>query len=135
MASIDQLVYVKFLVGFGGAVASFMWGGWSEALTILAVFVSIDFLTGFAAAGREGRLSSRRGMRGISKKLLIFAFVAVAHLLDQFLGESHLLRDGAVAFYIANECLSIVENFGRMGLPIPPKVREAIEILRGKDDE
>ncbi|MBN2910763.1 phage holin family protein [Polycladomyces sp. WAk] len=123
----------KLIVAIGGAAASFLWGGWSTALQTLLLFVALDYLTGFLAAGKEGKLSSRIGFQGITMKVGIFAIVAVAHQVDAMLGDGHIFRDGATAFYIANEALSIIENAGRMGLPIPPKIQQAVEILRGKE--
>ena len=118
----------KILVGFGGATASFLFGGWSALLSILIVLVGMDYLTGILVAGSEGRLNSRTGLRGISRKVLIFSIVAVGHLVDVVLGDAHLLRDTTIFFYLANEVLSIVENCGRLGLPIPPKVIRAVEV-------
>lgn len=125
---------IKLAVGFGAGTASFLWGGWSSALQTLLVFVAIDYVTGFAAAAKKGSLTSRVGMVGITRKVGIFAIVAVAHMIDQHFGDSHMFRDGTVAFYLANEALSIVENAGRIGVPIPPKVQEMIEVLNGKGD-
>jgi toxin secretion/phage lysis holin len=123
----------KSLAFAGGALASYFFGGWSDALQTLAIFVLLDYITGFAASFREGKLSSNVGLWGIARKTLIFAVVAAGHLLDQLLGDGHMLRDGAVMFYIANEAVSILENLGRLGVPIPDRIRQAIEILRGKE--
>jgi toxin secretion/phage lysis holin len=123
----------KMVVAIGGALASFLFGGWSAALQTLALFVVLDYVTGFAAAFREGKLSSNVGFWGIARKVLIFTIVAAGHMLDQLLGDGHMLRDGAVTFYIANEAISIVENVGRLGVPIPDRIRQAIEILRGRE--
>lgn len=125
---------IKFIVGAGGASASFLFGGWSDALVTLGVFALLDFATGFAAAAREGKLNSEVGFWGIPRKVLIFVIVAVANLADQWADTGHMFRDGAVAFYIANEVLSIIENAGRMGVPVPPKVQEMIEVLKGKGE-
>src|SRR4051812_31852438 len=113
----------KLIVAIGGAAASFLWGGWSTALQTLLLFVALDYLTGVAAAFKEGRLASHIGFQGITMKVGIFAIVAVAHQVDAMLGDGHIFRDGTVMFYIANEALSIIENAGRMGLPIPPKIQ------------
>lgn len=132
---------IKILAGVAGAVSSYLWGGWSMGLTTLVVFMSIDFLTGISAAGREGTLSSKVGFFQIPlRKVMIFFVVAVAHLSGEFaseqwnIGNGVLFRDAAIAFYVANEALSIIENIGRMGIPIPPKVKEMIEVLKEKGD-
>ncbi|MNP55868.1 Holin family protein [compost metagenome] len=62
----------------------------------------------------------------------IFAIVAVSHMVDSALGDSHLFRDAAIFFFLANELLSFLENAGRMGAPIPPVLRKAVEVLKGK---
>ncbi|MBA4544003.1 phage holin family protein [Thermoactinomyces daqus] len=127
--------FLKFSVGVLGGITAQFFGGWSAALKTLLLFIGIDYVTGFLAARKEGRLSSTTGFFGIMTKVMIFAIVAVAHLLDTLLGDGHLLRDGAVFFYLTNEALSIVENSGRMGLPIPSELQKGIEILRGKGEE
>lgn len=123
---------VKLLAGAAGACASFLFGGWSAALGTLFFFVFADYLTGVFAAGSKGELSSKAGVKGISKKVFIFLLVAVAHHVDLYLGAGSTFRDGTVVFFVANEALSILENTGRMGVPVPPKFAEMIETLRGK---
>ena len=98
----------------------------------MLVFVILDYLTGIAAAGMSGKLESNVGMFGIARKVFIFAMVSVAHLVDGVLGDGHLFRDAVAFFYIANELLSIIENGGKLGAPIPPVIRQAIEVLKGK---
>lgn len=126
-------VYYKFLAGVGGAAASFLWGGWSVMLTTMFILVGVDYITGILASATEKKLSSAAGMRGITRKTLIFAIISVAHLVDQMIGTEHMLRDGTIFFYAANEILSILENCGRIGIPIPPKIREAIKLLHEKE--
>lgn len=122
----------KVIIAVGGSAASFLFGGWSSLLNILLAFVVIDYVSGVAAAAQEGKLSSRIGGWGIAKKVMIFAIVAVAHLVDTALGDAHLFRDAAIFFYLSNELLSLLENAGRLGAPIPPGLQKAIAILQGK---
>jgi toxin secretion/phage lysis holin len=122
-------------VAVSGAVASYLFGGWSSLLSILLTFVVIDYITGVSAAAKEGKLNSEVGAWGIVKKVSIFAIVAIAHLIDRALGDSHLFRDAAIFFYLANELISVLENIGRLGAPIPPGLKQAIEILRGKSGD
>lgn len=126
--------FFNTVVAVGGAIASFFFGGWSSLLTILLTFVTFDYVTGFAAAAKEGKLNSEVGWWGIAKKVGIFVIVAVAHLVDQALGDAHLFRDAAIFFFLANELLSMIENAGRIGVPIPPVMQRAVEVLRGKSD-
>jgi len=123
---------VKTIVAVAGAAASYLFGGWSSLLSILLTFVVLDYITGFAAAAKEGKLNSEVGMWGIAKKVGIFAIVAAAHLVDRALGDAHLFRDAAIFFFLANELLSVIENAGRIGVPIPPMLQRAVEVLRNK---
>lgn len=125
--------YFKCLAGVGGAAASFLWGGWSMTLTTMFILVAVDYVTGVLAATIEKKLSSSAGMRGITRKILIFAIISIAHLVDQMIGTEHMIRDGTIFFYAANEILSILENCGRLGIPVPPKIREAIKLLHEKE--
>jgi len=115
-----------------GSLVTFLFGGWSAVLGALLALIVADYVTGFAAAGVEGKLSSAVGFRGIARKVAIVTVVAVAHLVDSAMGTNHVLRDGAIWFYLANELLSITENVGRIGLPLPPILKQAVEVLRGK---
>jgi toxin secretion/phage lysis holin len=100
--------------------------------------VIIDYVTGLFAAAVEGKkgtgpgLKSKIGLIGIARKVFIFAMVAVSHLIDGVLGDSHLFRDAVAYFYMENELRSILENGGRLGVPIPPVIRQAVEVLKSK---
>ena len=126
---------VKTVVAVGGAAASFLFGGWSSLLSILLAFVVIDYISGITAAGLRGELNSEVGLVGIAKKVAIFGVVAVGHLVDTALGDAHLFRDAAIFFYLANEVLSILENIGRIGVPVPEKLKNAVEVLRQKESK
>jgi toxin secretion/phage lysis holin len=117
-----------------GAVVGFLFGGWSKALILLVSLVLIDYSTGSLASAVEGKLSSRVGFRGIPKKIMIFVMVAVGHLVDTAIGTNHMFRDATIFFYCANELVSIIENAGRIGLPVPEQLRSAIEVLKGKGE-
>lgn len=118
-----------------GAVVGFFFGGWSILLGILLAFTIIDYVTGMMAAYTEGRLRSTIGFKRIPKKIMIFVLVAVAHLVDRAVGTNDLFRDATIFFYLANELLSITENAGRIGLPVPEQIKQAVEILRGKSEK
>ena len=127
--------FFKTVIAVGGSIISFLFGGWSSLLTILLAFVVLDYMTGVLAAAKEGKLNSEIGLWGIARKVAIFAVIAVAHLVDSALGDAHLFRDAAIFFYLANELLSIIENTGRTGVPIPEKLKGAVEVLRGKGEK
>lgn len=127
---------IKVSVAICGAAASFLWGEWSALLSVLLTFVVIDFVTGWIAAGVDGELNSKVGWIGIARKVAIFFVVAVAHQVDVALGgELHMFRDAAIFFYLANELLSFTENAGRIGVPVPKKLLNAVEILREKGEK
>jgi toxin secretion/phage lysis holin len=118
-----------------GASVTWLWGGWSPMIQILITFVVVDYLSGLLASGVEGKLNSRIGFKGIAKKVMIFVMVAVGHMLDNALGENHLIRDSVIFFYCANELLSIIENSGRIGLPVPETLTKAVDVLKGRVKE
>ncbi|GGB41847.1 hypothetical protein GCM10011409_19220 [Lentibacillus populi] len=117
-------------------VFSYLFGGWSVSLLALVVFVVADYLTGIAASAYEGKLSSRIGFWGIGKKVFIFGIVAVAHVIDLVLldvaGIDEFVMTATIYFYIVNELVSILENAGRLNLPIPGAIKKAINIFQGR---
>ena len=133
-------VIFKSIVAGAGAVTGYLYGGWDTLLQVLLIFVIVDYLTGIIAGGTNGKLSSKVGFRGILKKVLIFIIVAVAHWVDVAVGvalgeDVAIFRNATIFFYLANELLSITENAGEMGVPIPEKLMNAVEILKGKSKE
>lgn len=134
-----EIIFKFGTAGVGGFVG-YMFGGWSVMLQVLLTFVIIDQLSGLMAAYVEGKasndqgLSSKVGFKGIAKKVMIFFIVAIAHLIDQTMGTGHVIRDAVIFFYLGNELLSIIENAGRIGIPLPPQLRNAVAILKGKGE-
>ncbi|WP_245888274.1 phage holin family protein [Laceyella sediminis] len=131
----QESVTIKTTVAMTGAAASYIFGGWSTGLIVLGILVCIDFVTGLLAGFYEKKLSSQIGSKGILRKFGMIWVIAMCHLLDVLLGTENLLRDGAVFFYAANECLSITENAGRMGLQLPGPIEKAIQVLQEKTDK
>ncbi|MEC4566786.1 phage holin family protein [Paenibacillus sp. FSL M8-0228] len=117
--------------GFG-AVAGYLFGGWSVMIHLLFMFVIADWLTGWIAAWIRGELRSRIGYHGIARKVVIFLIVVVAHFIDVALGNLHYFQDAVIFFYLANELLSIIENVGRMGVPMPDVLRNAVKIFESR---
>lgn len=124
----------------GGFIAS-VYGGWTSSMTTLLIFMTVDFLSGMICAGvfrasdktDGGGLSSKVGFRGIGKKCMIMLFVLVGARLDITLGV-HYIRDAVCVAFIVNELLSIIENAGTMGLPVPKVLSGAIEVLQKRSD-
>ena len=119
----------------GATALHFLFGGWSLPLQILVAVVTIDYITGLGAAFVGKRLDSRIGGRGIVKKVGYFVLVALAHLLDTGTGMSApVLQTATIWYLVANEGLSITENLGEVGVPIPDRLRQALAVLQDKYD-
>jgi toxin secretion/phage lysis holin len=120
------------IAAFGGWIGWFL-GGVDGFLTALIVFVAIDYLTGVMCAIVDKKLSSEIGAKGIFKKVLIFALVGVAHMIDsQVVGEGSTFRTAVIFFYLSNEGISFLENAARLGLPIPAKLKDILAQLTDK---
>lgn len=128
-------------VGFAAVGGWLGWvlGGLDGFLYALIAFVVIDYITGVMCAVVEKKLSSEVGFRGIFKKILIFAMVAVAHIIDTHVlgiaGDGAAIRTAVIFFYLANEGLSIFENSTRLGLPVPQKLKDVLAQLHGKSND
>lgn len=125
----------------GGAIAA-LYGGWSAALSTLLLFMAIDYFTGLIVAGvfhasektEGGALESRAGWKGLCRKGVTLLIVLVACRLDMVI-QSNFIRDATVIGFITNEAISIIENAGLMGIPIPNVIIRAIEVLKKKSEE
>ena len=125
----------------GSAVASAI-GGWDAAMITLISVMVVDYLTGILVAGvfhnspktENGALESKAGWKGLCRKGVTLLIVLVAARLDIILG-TEFIRDAVVIGYIANEVISIIENAGLMGVPIPSAIEKAIEVLQSKGEE
>ena len=111
-------------------MVTFLFGQWNDALTALAMFMLIDYITGVMAAymGTRAKLSSKRGLRGIVKKFALITFVVFAHQLDLAVGQSIFCLLVTYAL-LGNEGLSIVENLSHCGVPVPKSIKEKLEQL------
>ncbi|MFT4107753.1 MAG: phage holin family protein [Lacrimispora sp.] len=126
-------------VGVGGSFIASLFGGWDTGLGTLVLFMCIDFLSGLAVAGifkrstktETGALESKAGFKGLCRKCMTLLFVLVAHRLDLSIGTSYI-RDAVIIGFMANELISIVENAGLMGVPLPDILVRAIDILKKK---
>lgn len=129
------------ILGATGSIVAGLFGGWDTSLLTLIVFMSIDYITGVAAAAAKhspksvsGGLSSSAGFHGLAKKGVILLLVLVGARLDIMLGFSYI-RDGVCIAYIINELISITENAGLLGVPLPPALVNAIEVLQKKSEK
>ena len=127
--------------GAVGAFVSACFGGWDAAMTTLMIFMIIDYLTGMIVAGvfhksektKDGTLESRAGWKGLCRKGASLLVVLIACRLDILIGTS-FIKDTVVIAFVANETLSIIENVGLMGVPIPRVIVSAIHVLKEKAD-
>ena len=137
--------YKAILCTISGAVGSLiavLFGGWNMSLQTLIAFMAVDYVTGLIVAGvfhnstktDTGALESKAGFKGLCRKCMALAFVAIAYRLDVLLGISYL-KDAVCIGYIVNELISIVENAGLMGVPIPQPIINAIDILKKKSEQ
>ena len=111
---------IDFIAGGIVGLLSWFFGGRDGFIMVLLAFSVIDQLSGLAAGWVKHELSSEQGFNGIARKVMIFAFVGMAHLTDRYLlGNTDTLRTAVCMFYIGNEGISILENADVLGIPFP----------------
>lgn len=128
-------------IGIIGAFIASLYGGWTDGMTTLLMFMAIDYVMGILVAGiwhkskktEDGRLESRAGWKGLVRKGVTMLIVLVAARLDMTIGTT-MIRDTAVIGFIANEGISIIENAGLMGVPLPAIITNALEVLRKESE-
>ena len=119
----------------GGWLGWFL-GGCDGLIYAVIAFVVIDYITGLMCAVVNKQLSSEVGFRGIFRKVLIFMLVSVGNIIDQqLIGDGSVIRTAVIFFYLSNEGISIIENAGNLGLPIPQKLKDILDQLKEKEDE
>ncbi|HEK9985610.1 TPA: phage holin family protein [Streptococcus equi subsp. zooepidemicus] len=117
----------------GGWLEYFL-GGCDGLIIALLLFVAIDYITGVMCAVADKKLSSEVGFKGICRKVLIFMMVGIANILDtKIIGSGSVLRSAVIFFYLSNEGISLLENAGHLGLPIPEKLKVVLEQLHDKE--
>lgn len=125
----------------GGWIAS-LYGGWDAAISTLIICMAVDYISGLVVAGvfhaskksTTGALESRAGFKGLCRKGVILLIVLIAVRLDLLLGTNYI-RDAVIIGFVANEVISIVENAGLMGLPMPAAIIKAIDVLTSKAEQ
>lgn len=138
-----KTLYVIICGGVGAmfsAIASYF-GGWDSSLTTLVIFMAVDYITGLLVAAvfhkspktATGTLESRAGWKGLCRKGVTFLIVLVACRLDIVAGIT-FLRDTVIVAFLVNESLSIIENAGLMGIPIPEVIINAVDTLKNKSE-
>lgn len=129
-------------IGIIGSFISTLLGGWDTGLATLCILMAVDYITGWIVAGvfknseksESGGLSSTAGFKGLAKKGVMLLFVLMAYRLDLTVGSTYI-RDAVIIAFIANEVISITENAGLMGIPIPAVIIKAIDVLKSREDK
>ena len=130
------------LVGVVGGFVAMAFGGWSDALITLIVFMALDYVTGLIVAGifkkskksENGALESRAGFKGLCRKGVALMIVLVAVRLDIVMHTTYI-KDAVIIAFVANESISIIENAGLMGIPVPGIIARAIDVLRNESEK
>lgn len=125
------------VLGVIGSVIASFFGGWDAGLATLLIFMGLDYISGLLVAGvfknslktDTGSLESKASWKGLCRKCMTLVFVLVAYRLDLVIGTNYI-RDAVIIAFIANETISLVENAGLMGLPLPEVISKAIDILQ-----
>lgn len=137
---ITKLMLILFAVGaIGSGIAGALWGGWSQPMTVLCIMMGLDYVSGVIVAlvfqaspkSETGGMSSLIGLKGLLRKVFLIAIVAAAYQIDKVIGTTYI-RDAVAIAFIANEALSLLENAGLMGIPIPKALLRGIEVLKGR---
>lgn len=129
-------------IGTVGSVIAGLFGGWDAAMITLVIFMLIDYVSGLVVAGvfhksektENGALESKAGWKGLCRKGMTLLIVLIGARLDILMGADYV-RDAVCIAFIANETISIIENAGLMGVPIPAAITNAIEVLKNKSED
>ena len=130
------ILMVKTVCAAVGGFCGLLWGKLDGVMLALLIFISIDYITGLMVGISTKTLNSSTGFKGLAKKVFILLLVLIANILDvHIMGGSGVVRGVVIAFYIANEGISILENAGKLGVPYPQKLKEVLEQLKESEDE
>jgi toxin secretion/phage lysis holin len=131
----DIIHTIQIIFAAIGAYIGWFLGGFDGLLYALVAFVVLDYITGLMVAILDKKLSSSIGFKGIFKKVLIFIFVGIGHIIDFYiLQNGSAVRTAVIFFYLSNEGLSIVENAAKIGLPVPESLKKVFIELKKEDD-
>lgn len=128
-----MLEKIKFITIAVGTISNYLFGGFDDVLIFLIIVMTIDYLTGVIKGYSLKSLSSSTGFKGILKKVLMLFIIIICVQMDKLIGvKEPLFRTMICWYFIGNECISIFENCGEMGIKIPQKLKEALEQIREK---
>lgn len=137
ITSIKEFVGIIFAAAATAITALF--GAHTGIMKILMIFMVVDYITGLIVAGifkksqktENGAIESRASLKGLFRKGMMILIVYIALQVDLLIGEDYLTM-ATIYFFIANELISLIENFGLMGVPFPEPLKDAVEILKKK---
>lgn len=113
----------------------YLLGGVDVALQCLLIMIILDYISGIASAIYNKNLDSKIGLKGILKKFMYLVIVCVSVIIDKIVGNTGAVRTLVIYFFVANDGLSIIENMGKMGIPLPKKLIDTLNQLKNKGDE
>lgn len=133
--------FICTMIGAAGSGIAALFGGWDAGLVSLLIFMGLDYVSGLVVAGvfhksnktATGSLESKTCWKGLCRKCMTLVFVLVSYRLDLIIGTNYI-RDAVIIAFIANELISLVENAGLMGVPLPAVITKAIDILQKKSE-
>ena len=126
----------QFLFTAAGGWLGYFLGGCDGLLLALVLFAVADYITGVMCAVADKKLSSEVGFKGICRKVIIFMLVSIAHIIDvNVIATGSVLRTAVIFFYLSNEGVSLLENAGHLGLPIPEKLKVVLEQLHDRSEK
>ena len=126
----------KIICAAIGGFCGTLWGALDGVMMALLVFIAIDYITGLMVGIVTKTLNSSTGFKGLAKKVFILLLVLIANILDVYImGGSGVVRGVVIAFYIANEGISILENAGKLGVPYPQSLKDILEQLKESEDK
>ena len=126
----------QFLFTAAGGWLGYFLGGCDGLLLALVLFAVADYITGVMCAVADKKLSSEVGFKGICRKVIIFMLVGIAHIIDvNVIATGSVLRTAVIFFYLSNEVVSLLENAGHLGLPIPEKLKIVLEQLHDRSEK
>ena len=125
---------INFIFGSLFSSVAYLLGGWDGALQTLLLVMALDYVTGVCKAIKQKKLNSKAGLLGILKKFGYLVIVALSVVVDHLAGDTGAVRTLVIYFFVANDGLSIIENWGAIGLPLPQKLKELLEQLKNDND-
>jgi toxin secretion/phage lysis holin len=125
---------INFFTGTVFTGIAYLLGGWDTALLTLCIVMALDYITGICKAIKQKKLNSKTGIIGIIKKFGYLIIIALAVVIDNITGDGCIVRNLVIYFFVANDGISILENWAEIGLPLPKKMFEILEQLKGKNE-